>query len=148
MYASSELSNVAVPGEDSVAAMLDRKERSLQARETSLASRENELSLAENRIREQISKNEALRTEIVGLLEDMDEQHSDKMRNEIRVFERMRSGRAAAILEVADDDVSLVILKGMRAERSARVLGEMRPAIAAHLTEKMSAHPSNQLESR
>jgi flagellar motility protein MotE (MotC chaperone) len=141
LYGSSELDRPAIDGEASVASRLADKAAALAAQERTLEARSADLTAEQQRIRADIERNEAIRGELEALIENLDARHADQVREQVKVYEKMRGAQAAAVLQETDEDTALAILQGMRPDKSARVLGEMNPTRAARLTERLSAHP-------
>lgn len=141
LSSSQELGRPALEGEASVASRLSDRAAALAAQEKSLQAQGEDLAAEKERIRADIARNEAIREALGELIADLDARHAEQVRGQVKVYEKMRGPQAAAVLERADQEVALAIIQGMRADKSARVLGAMKPEIAARLTERLSAHP-------
>ena len=148
LYSSGELGRRALPGEDAVAEQLERKERALSSREASIAAKEEQLRTAETSLREDIARNEAFRNEIQSLLDELDARQTAEVSRQVKVFEKMRGGQAAGILSAASEEDALLLLRGMRPDRAAKILAAMDPRKAAQLTEKLNDNPADALSGR
>ena len=57
------------------------------------------------------------------------------------MFEKMRGKKAAAILEEADREVAVEVLRRMREKQAGEALSAMAPDVAAELAEIISQFP-------
>ncbi len=146
LYTGGEQGRRLVPGEDAIVVRLERKARELEARELMLNDQRSELDAAEARLREEIAQKETLRVQIQDLLDTLDARQSAQIKESIKSFEKMRGAKAAKILTETREDVSLELLRGMKATSVSKILAEMDPRKAARLTEKLSEHPASGLD--
>ncbi|MEL6348724.1 MAG: hypothetical protein AAFV53_36810 [Myxococcota bacterium] len=143
LYSNAELGRRDLPGEPSIAEQLQRKARALDVREQTISDKEEKMREAEGRLREKLSKSEALRDEIQNLLTELDTRHDDQIARQIKTFEKMRGSQAAPILAAAREADALLILSGMRPDKVAKILAAMPPDTAARLTERLNEDPAN-----
>ena len=146
LYGSVERGVSSIRGEEAVASRLADKASALDAREKSLDARSADLEAEKERILSDIERSEAIRVEILALIETLDARNAEQVLSQVKVFEKMRGAQAAAVLELTDETIALAILQGMRPDKSAKILAAMNPETAARLTEKLSTHPLTGVE--
>lgn len=125
----------------SASSLLRYKQLALNRRESDIGQREEDLDNAEKRLEKQFEKLQEIREELRVMMADMDEKKKKKVQGLVDRFSKVRAKQAAAILEVTDDDVSLLVLDTMPAAKSGKILAAMTPEKAAKLTEKLAQHP-------
>jgi len=141
LYSNQELGRVEQPGEESLAARLLRRERSLDLREQTIEEQEQSLRDAEESLRGELADLQAIRDEIRALKVELDDEHEVQVEKLVKMFESMRAKQAAAVLEEAEVPVALGVLRVMKSQRAGPILAAMTPTHAALLTEKIANQP-------
>jgi len=119
--------------------------QSLQARRTELDARESDtdvqlqlLAAAEAKLDAKLKTLTSLKTDIGGLLGQVDAQQAAEVDRMVTVFSAMKAKDAAARLTVLDDSVRLPIAAKLKERTLSMILANMTPADAKALTEKLS----------
>jgi len=123
--------------------LLRYKKLALNRREKTLANRELDIEKAEERLAQQFKELEDIRESLRKTMSSLDLVKEDRIKKLKGRFEKMRPKEAATILEKTDDTVSILLLAGMKADKSGKILAKMAPEKAALLTEKLAKHPIN-----
>ena len=97
LYSNQELGRVEQPGEESLAARLLRRERSLDLREQTIEEQELSLRNAEEGLRAELANLQAIREEIRALKGELDGEHAEQVDRLVKMFESMRAKQAAAV---------------------------------------------------
>jgi flagellar motility protein MotE (MotC chaperone) len=121
--------------------LLDQKDRGLKRREATLEAREADLRAAESELKARLDELKDVRTNIQGLLEELDEQQKKRVTTLVKMMEAMRDKQAAAILNEAEDVVALEVLMRMNVAKAGKAMAKMAPARAAFFAEKMGRPP-------
>lgn len=117
---------------------LASRREELDARARVLDEREALLAAAEQRIDRKVVELDALRTEIRGLLREVDEQQQAQLGSLVKIYENMKPKDAAQIFQALDMTVLLDVLERMREAKSAPILAAMSPAKAMEVTASLA----------
>ena len=128
-------------GRERVMVLLERQRRVLERREATVATKEADLRAAEEQVTVRLDELGALREEIRGLLEELDEERAARVNRLVKMLENMRPAQAAAILEGTPDEIALETLMNMNQAKAGRALAAMDPVNAARLAEALGAAP-------
>ena len=121
--------------------LLQKKKEALDRRERSIKARESDIQAAEARISEELAKLEQVRNEMRQAMQDLDAQQLEEVERLVKMFEKMRGKKAAAILEEADREIAVEVLRRMREKQAGEALSAMKPDVAAELAEIISQFP-------
>ena len=121
--------------------LLQKKKESLDRRERSIKARESDIQAAEARITEELAKLEQVRNEMRQAMQDLDAQQLEEVERLVKMFEKMRGKKAAAILEETEREVAVEVLRRMREKQAGEALSAMTPDVAAELAEIISQFP-------
>jgi flagellar motility protein MotE (MotC chaperone) len=106
---------------------LDRRSRELDQRDALL-------SAAQQRIDQKVAELTELRTNIEGLLRQVDEKQTAQLESLVKIYETMKPKDAARIFEALEMPVLLDVIERMREGKSAPVLAAMDPLKAKEVT--------------
>ena len=106
---------------------LDRRSRELDQRDALL-------SAAQQRIDQKVTELTELRTNIEGLLRQVDEKQTAQLESLVKIYETMKPKDAARIFEALEMPVLLDVVERMREGKSAPVLAAMDPLKAKEVT--------------
>lgn len=121
--------------------LLQKKKEALDRRERSIKARETDIQAAEVRISEELAKLEQIRNEMRQAMQDLDAQQLEEVERLVSMFEKMRGKKAAAILEQADREVAVAVIRRMRNKQAGEAMAAMNPDTAAELAEIISQFP-------
>lgn len=124
-------------------ALADRR-KTLDARETALNQREALLKAAEQRILDKHADFVAMRTEVKGLLDQLDEQEKTRISNLVKLYENMKPKDAAHILNDLELNVMLSVIQRMNVRRLAPVLAAMDVDKARAVTRALATREKTQ----
>ena len=100
--------------------LLQKKKEALDRRERSIKARESDIQAAEARISEELTKLEQVRNEMRQAMQDLDAQQLEEVERLVKMFEKMRGKKAAAILEETDREIAVEVLRRMREKQAER----------------------------
>ena len=133
--------------EGAVSVLLQRKKEALDRRERTIKARESDILAAEQRMRQQFEELSSLRNEIRERMKDMDDAQLVEVERLVKMFEKMRGKQSAAILQEAEQDIAIEVLRRMGPGKAGAALAGMDKKKAANIAEQMADHPINrQLE--
>ena len=121
--------------------LLQKKKASLDRRERTIKARETDLKAAEERVKLELEKLTKIRNEIRESMKDLDENQVEEVKRLVKMFEKMRGKKAAAILEATDQDVVVEVLRRIKPKQAGDAMAAMDPTVAAKLAEKLSEFP-------
>ena len=110
----------------------------LDQREASIVEREALLTVAEQRLDEKLAELRALREDLEGMLDQLDEEQEEHLQSLVRIYENMRPGDAARIFDGLDMDVLLQVLQRMSERKTAPILAAMQPERAREVTAELA----------
>lgn len=117
---------------------LGQRRRELDNRERELNQRETLLKAAEQKLVSQQGELEEIRTEIKGLLRQVDEEEKDRLANLVRIYEGMKPRDAATIFNELEMPVLLGVVERMNPRRLSPVVAAMSPDRARLLTRELA----------
>ena len=117
-------------------ALLDERERELDAREAVL-------SAAEVQLTEQIRIFEDKRAALIEAQQTIDEAKAEELNALVGAYERMKAKDAAAIFNDLDEEILLSVARQMRMQALSGVLAEMTPENARRLTKRLAETPAS-----
>lgn len=124
-------------------ALADRR-KALDAREYALNQREALLKAAEQRILDKQANLVAMRGEVKGLLDQLDEQEKARISNLVKLYENMKPKEAAVILNDLELSVVLGVVQRMNVRRLAPVLAAMDAEKARAITRALASREKSQ----
>ncbi|WP_298128223.1 hypothetical protein, partial [Brevundimonas sp.] len=127
------------PAELRIISSLGDRRKELDARDADFATMLPLLAAAEQKLDARVQELEAIKTEVQGLLGQVDEKAKAETDRMVAVYSAMRPREAAAVFAGLDDSVLLPVAAAMRPRTLAAILAQMPPAEARALTEKLAA---------
>jgi flagellar motility protein MotE (MotC chaperone) len=123
---------------------LSERRKVLDAREYALNQREALLKAAEQRLVDKQADFVAMRTEVKGLLDQLDDQEKKRINNLVKLYENMKPKEAAKILNDLELSVLLGVVQRMNVRRLAPVLAAMEPDKAREITRALAKREKGQ----
>lgn len=117
---------------------LVKRRRDLERRERALDEREAFLVITEKRVDDKLAELQALKGQLVGLLDQLDEERREQIESLVKIYAAMKPKDAARILENLDRDVLLDVVENMQENKIAPILAEMDSEIAKEVTASMA----------
>ncbi|WP_339931857.1 hypothetical protein [uncultured Brevundimonas sp.] len=126
------------PAELRIIQSLSARRTELDARDADFATTLPLMVAAEQKLDAKVQALASIRTEVQGLLGQVDEREKEEVDRLVAVYSAMRPREAAAVFVGLDDNVRLPVAAAMRARSLAAVMAQMPPAAARELTEKLA----------
>ena len=126
------------PAELRIIQSLSARRTELDARDADFATTLPLMVAAEQKLDAKVQALAAIRTEVQGLLGQVDGREKEEVDRLVAVYSAMRPREAAAVFVGLDDGVLLPVAAAMRPRSLAAVLAQMPPAAARSLTEKLA----------
>ena len=123
---------------EDVATDLMRRRQALEEREAALVIREAALAVTKSKLATQIDQLDSLKNEIASMIEEVEADEEERLRQLVKVYETMKSKQAAAIFDRLDPDVMLKVAVRMRETKLSGILARMEPARARYLTAELA----------
>jgi len=123
---------------EEVAADLMRRQERIAEREEALDLREAALDQAQAQLKRQLDRLDRLREEIAGMIEEVEVVEAERLEQLVKVYESMRSKKAAAIFERLELPVIIAVARRMREAKVAAILGDMDPNKARVVTTELA----------
>ena len=126
------------PAELRIIQSLSARRTELDARDADFATTLPLMVAAEQKLDAKVQALAAIRTEVQGLLGQVDGREKEEVDRLVAVYSAMRPREAAAVFVGLDDGVRLPVAAAMRPRSLAAVMAQMPPAAARELTEKLA----------
>lgn len=126
------------PAELRIIQSLSARRTELDARDADFATTLPLMVAAEQKLDAKVQALAAIRTEVQGLLGQVDGREKEEVDRLVAVYSAMRPREAAAVFVGLDDGVLLPVAAAMRPRSLAAVMAQMPPAAARSLTEKLA----------
>jgi flagellar motility protein MotE (MotC chaperone) len=126
------------PAELRIIQSLSARRTELDARDADFATTLPLMVAAEQKLDAKVQALAAIRTEVQGLLGQVDGREKEEVDRLVAVYSAMRPREAAAVFVGLDDGVRLPVAAAMRPRSLAAVLAQMPAAAARELTEKLA----------
>lgn len=110
-----------------------QRERKLDARERKINLREEQVIVSEQRLNDKIEEFYTTQTKILGCIQDNKDKRNLRVSQLVNVISNMKPVKAAEVLSVQDDDISVQILSKLEAERASKIFNVMDKEISARL---------------
>ena len=127
------------PAELQVLQSLSARRGQLDAREGDLDTQVQLIAAAEAKLDQRIAQMNGLKSDITGLLTQVDQKKADETDRLVRVYLAMKPKDAAARMTLMDDSVRLPMAEKMKERGLAAILAQMPADDAKALTEKMAS---------
>lgn len=127
---------------DALLAALRAREADLDARDAALADRAQALGVAETKLEDQLAAFEKARAQLEGTLASADKAAEKDIDRMTAVYEKMKPGDAARILDKMDVAFAAGLLARMRPEIAAQVMAGMTPEAAYAVTVTVASRNS------
>jgi flagellar motility protein MotE (MotC chaperone) len=124
-------------------ALADRR-KTLDSREYAVNQREALLKAAEQRILDKQANLVAMRDEVKGLLDQLDDQEKTRISNLVKLYENMKPKEAAHILNDLELNVMLGVVQRMNVRKLAPVLAAMDADKARAVTRALASREKSQ----
>ena len=126
------------PAELQVLQSLSARRGQLDQREGDLDTQVQLIAAAEAKLDQRIAQMNGLKSDITGLLTQVDQKKADETDRLVRVYLAMKPKDAAARMTLMDDSVRLPMAEKMKERGLAAILAQMPADDAKALTEKMA----------
>ena len=117
---------------------LDVRRIELDRREQALRVRERLVGLAEEETEARLEKMVALQQELKNLMESLSQKEEGELRQLAKIYEEMRAGNAAVVLNKLDDKIVFDLFKRMDRKSTAKIMGSMQPAKARRVSQMLA----------
>lgn len=117
---------------------LAQRRSTLDNREESLNQREALLRAAEQKLVDQQTELLAMRSEVKGLLDDLDAKEKRRIGNLVKIYENMKPKDAALIFNELELPVLMSVVERMKVRKLAPVIAAMNPDKARKITRSMA----------
>jgi flagellar motility protein MotE (MotC chaperone) len=117
---------------------LQEREVLLKAREEQLAKREEELNTLQQQLEEQFTSLTLLRKELGALIEEKEAFKEKGFEHLVKIYEGMKPAEAASLVERLSHGTAVRLLYRMKEKKVSHILGFVKPAIAAKLSEHLA----------
>lgn len=118
---------------------LKEERLNLQNERDALSQEKKDLKRLESEVDKKLDELKSLRTKIQGLLAEKDAEEQRRVQELSKMYEKMTSEKAAAIIATLDQDLAIDLLAQMKTKAAAKVLGNMNRDKAAKLTAAFSS---------
>jgi flagellar motility protein MotE (MotC chaperone) len=112
--------------------LLDR-EKELLERERKIKDREERVKVTEESLKQRIIEFNKRQKKIIGCLEDNKKKHQTRVKQLVNVVSNMKPDKAADLLSVQDNEISVQILSQLEPERASKIFNLMDKEISARL---------------
>ena len=120
---------------------LRERATALDAREAALDQRAAVAATAEAEIAEELARVEAIRTEVLNLVNRAEIASKENVGSLARMVDAMKAKEAAPMLAGMNEDVALEILQKLKPKQAAKILGAMEPKKAQTLGDRFTLVP-------
>lgn len=126
------------PDEDSLLRALGARRLELDERERDIDRRAALLEASQQQIDRKLGELQKLRDELQAMTAGMDKAREKQILDLVKIYETMKPGDAARILDGLEMDVLLEVVGRMKSAKTAPVLAAMNPATAKELTMRLA----------
>lgn len=123
--------------EKGILAVLNRKEKELQAREEDLVRNEERLNIVKADIEQRIAELKREHEEIAALVKKIDEINDQRNKKIVKIYESMNPEEAASRIEKLDEEMAVMILASMSERKAAKVLSFVDVSKSAKLSQSL-----------
>lgn len=117
---------------------LDVRRIELDRREQALRVRERLVGLAEQEVETRLDKMVNLQEELNALMESLSQKEEGELMQLAKIYEEMRAGNAAVVLDKIDDKIVFDLFKRMDRKSTAKIMGSMSPAKARRVSQMLA----------
>lgn len=117
---------------------LAQRRSTLDTREESLNQREALLRAAEQKLVDRQKELLAMRSEVKGLLDDLDAKEKRRIGNLVKIYENMKPKGAALIFNELELPVLMSVVERMKVRKLAPIIAAMNPEKARKITRTMA----------
>ena len=125
---------------DIIRQLKDREEQ-LNAREEDLNRRANELSSLQKKLEEKLAALEKVQQGIEAQRKKEDQEKAAQLVKLVKVYQNMKPGAAAAVMEKLDLATTVEILRNMRGREAGKIMANINPERASKITKLLSDKP-------
>ncbi len=128
---------------------LHERQVALEDREQRVTEREAELQQLQQHLEEKFTTLSMLRKEIGALVKERDAFEERRFGHLVKVYEGMKPAEAAPLVERLKQETAVKLFYRMKEKKVSRILGFIKPEIAARLSERLAAYRNtNEQDSR
>lgn len=117
---------------------LDVRRIELDRREQALRVRERLVGLAEDEVEKRLDKMVELQNALNNLMESLSQKEEGELMQLAKIYEEMRAGNAAVVLNKIDDKIVFDLFKRMDRKSTAKIMGSMNPAKARRVSQMLA----------
>ena len=117
---------------------LDVRRIKLNRREQALRVRERLVTLAEQEIEPRIERLVDLQNALNSLMETLSQKEEGELMQLAKIYEEMRAGNAAVVLNKIDDKIVFDLFKRMGRKETAKIMGSMEPVKARRVSQMLA----------
>jgi len=130
------------PQNETLAELLQKKDRQLQEKDEELRKKEQELLLLKQEVSTRLAEVTALQQKVakdLAAIEQREKASRDaNVKQLVEVYKGMEPAKAAKLMEKLDEPVAVQIIAGMRGRSAGQILSRMEPERAARITKQLS----------
>jgi flagellar motility protein MotE (MotC chaperone) len=115
---------------------LIEKEKNLKLREHLLGAKQEKLDLATKNFEAKVSKLDEKRRKIIGCMEENERRKAERVNQLVKVISGMKPNKAAELLTVQDESISVRIISQLEAEKASKIFNLMKKETSARLQKK------------
>lgn len=113
---------------------LSARRDALDKRERELGAREEVVKAAEKRLAEKVADLDSVKSELLRLIGHRNEKQDANLKSLVKIYEVMKPGEAAKILEQLDTEIVVGVFERMKESKVAPILANMTPERAKVIT--------------
>ena len=117
---------------------LDVRRVELERREQAIRVRERLVSLAEQEVEDRLDKMVALQADLNKLMESLSQKEEGELMQLAKIYEEMRAGNAAVVLNKLDDKIVFDLFKRMNRKETAKIMESMNPPKARRVSQMLA----------
>lgn len=123
--------------EKGLLALINRRQKELDAREEELKVKEDRLQTVKNDIDTRIAELNKVHASIESLITKVNEVNEERVKKLIKIYEIMNPEEAAPRVEKLDHDTAVTLLAGMSEKKAAKILASMDAGKAVKLMQSL-----------
>ncbi len=109
------------------------KEAELKKREYDIERNEELTRLSRNDFEKKIQELEAKQKKIIGCIDDNEKRKADRIRQLVKVISGMKPDKAAELLSVQDDEISVKLISDLAPDKASKIFNLMSKETSARL---------------
>lgn len=141
-----DVSDDGLQGERDLMAMLQKRQKDLDARESAIKAEEEKIHALKKEIMEKIDVLKALDTQLSAKLDTEKTSDAKRLKELAKVYEATPPQKAAAMLEKLETKTAAGITINMKRERAGLIWGYLNPQKAVEITREITKTTKSSLE--